>query len=200
MELDRRISNKLLVGGIFAVLIFGLVGSPQALAGIENGNGDIEIKKCVAFTESEAGNSGCIINEASARSIIILEEGDTGFFRIEANKVNEASVSSVIVQDKLPAGLEFVRTHSLDGNSYTSSTGVWDVGSLSEGSFRSFIIEFKVLSGTCGSDIENTATLTSSDITGDSNDSDSATVSVTGAGRGDEPCPSISQTNPAGGH
>jgi len=177
MELDRRISNKLLVSGIFAVLIFGLVGSQQAMAG--NG-GDIDIDKCVAFIESEAGNRGCIINEASARSIITLEEGDTGFFRIEAKPVNESSaVSNIIVQDKLPAGLQFVKTIVVGGNSYNPSTGVWDVGTISEGNPRTLIIEFEVLPGTCGSNLVNTASLTSAnEDTNEKNDSDSATVSV----------------------
>jgi len=168
MGSDGQISYKLLVGGIFAVLIFGLVGSQQAMAG--NGEPDIDINKCVTSSESDAGSPFCAIEGSSGS--ILLEEGDTGFFRIEANRVSEATVSSVLVQDKLPKGLEFVKTIVVGGNSYTPSTGVWDVGTISEGSFRSLIIEFKVSTGTCGSDLVNTATLTSSDRTGDSNDSE----------------------------
>ncbi len=82
MELDGRISNKLLVGGIFAVLIFGLVGSQQAMAGNElPPEPDIDINKCVASSESDARNR--CTSEGCARSIL-LEEGDTGFFRREA--------------------------------------------------------------------------------------------------------------------
>jgi len=187
MGSDGRISNKLLVGGIFAVLIFGLVGSQQAMAGAPLN--DIRMDKCVTFTESLIDNNfgeECIIVEAGVGSLLIAEEGDTGFFRIDAiiANVQEGGVASVIVQDVFPAGLEFVSSNagvgSTSGNTYNPITGVWDVGTITEGGVRSLIIKFKVETGTCGSDIVNTASLdpASKDGTGDSNDSASATVSV----------------------
>jgi len=199
MELDGRISNKLLVGGIFAVLIFGLVGSQQAMGGGLQSN-DISIKKCVAFTESEAGNRECRVSEGSARTVLTLEEGDTGFFRIDADNITpqEGGASSVLVKDNLPNGLRFVSS-STSGNSYNPSTGVWSVGSLGGGTTSRFlIIGFEVLPGTCGSDLVNTASLDPANQDGgiSSNDSDSATVKVRGAviPNGEievrEPCPS----------
>jgi len=157
MELDRRISNKLLVGGIFAVLIFGLVGSQQVMAGIPTGPvNDIRMDKCVTFNENEIDdnfNDRCSTVEGSVGSLLIAEEGDTGFFRIDAiiDNVQEGGLSSILVQDKLPAGLEFISSNagtSRHGNSYNPSTGVWDVGTINEGSVRSLIIEFKVKTGT----------------------------------------------------
>jgi len=87
-----------------------------------------------------------------------------------------------------------------DGDDYDPDTGVWDVGSISEGGTRSLIIGFEVLPGTCGLVLENTAFLNpaSQDGTGDTNDSASATVEVVGAGKGDVPCPS--STEGGGGH
>jgi len=200
MELDRRISNKLLVGGIFAVLILGLVGSQQAMAG-ENGPPpptDLEVNKCV--TEIGTGTGIGSVNrincapEASARSVLLREEGQTGFFRIDVRQTDDGSIGSVLIQDKLPAGLKFLG-FSTDGTDYDPNTGEWDVGSIADGTARRFlIIEFEVLPGTCDSILVNTASLdpASQDGTGDSNDSDSATVEVRGAGAGDEPCPSKS--------
>jgi len=172
MGLVGRFSYKFLVGGIFAVLIFGLVGSQQAMALVEP---DIEIKKSVRP-----------IAEGSFGSIISLEEGETGLFRIEANRVTEATISSVIVLDKLPSGLEFVSSSSPDD--YNPDTGIWDVGDITEGSFRSLIIEFKVKTSTCGSDLKNTASLDppDQDRTGDTNDSAFAIVRVQPSG---ELCP-----------
>ena len=93
MELVSRFSNNLLVGGIFAVLIFGLVGSQQAMAGVENGSLDIEITKTV----SAEGSSGSIL--------LPFEEGEFGSFEITATDVVDGFSLSVLVQDKLPGGL-----------------------------------------------------------------------------------------------
>jgi len=124
--LDRRISNKLLVGGIFAVLIFGLVGSQQAMAG--NG-ADLRINKCVTdLTTGGPGNVNIVecASEGSARSVLLLEEGETGFFRIDIEKNGFSDISNVIVQDKLPAELKVI-SFSQNGIDYDPDTGEWDV-------------------------------------------------------------------------
>jgi len=170
MELVSGISNNLLVGGIFAVLIFGLVGSQQAMAGDEEGpNGiigplDIEITKTVSA-------------EGSAGSILLREEGspfNTGNFVITARVVSDqvvadGSSSSVLIQDKLPGGLLLTGVSKPLGTTYDPDTGVWDVGTVFEGS-RTLTLFFEVLPGTCGANIVNRATLTSGDAN-DSNDS-----------------------------
>ncbi|MCH8860775.1 MAG: hypothetical protein IH843_06580 [Thaumarchaeota archaeon] len=100
MELDGRISNKLLVGGIFAVLIFGLVGSQQAMAG----NGfDLSIDKCVTSVESLVDEVGerCRVIEAGVGSLLIREEGQTGFFRIDANSFIGPGVQDLKVLSSL---------------------------------------------------------------------------------------------------
>ena len=170
MGLDGQISYKLLVGGIFAVLIFSLFGAQQAMAG--NG-ADINIDKCLT---SDGTGVTCKTAEGSVGSIL-RAEGQTGFFRIDA--INEgSSISNVVVLDKLPNELQFVSSNAgtfPHGNSYNPSTGVWDVGTISEGSTSTLLIEFIVKSRTCGSEILNTASLTSGDSSS-TNDVASATV------------------------
>jgi len=158
-------SNKVLVGGIFAVLIFGLVGSQQAMAGNgPTGPPDIEIEKGAS-------------TEGSARSVFETVERETGFFEITATAVKDGTPLSVTVQDSFPAELEFISSFG-DGE-YNPVTGVWNVGTITEGGSKSLFIEFKVPIGTCGRDIVNTASLDpkSQDVdqNGDSNDSASAT-------------------------
>jgi len=160
----------------------------------------IDINKCVTSSESGAGKTGCGIGEGSSRSIL-LEEGETGFFRIEANRVSVAKTTTgVFVQDKLPLGLRFLDTvnpnFENDGISYNPNTGVWNVGDIIEGSFRTLIIKFEVLSGTCDSDLVNTAFLNpkDQDKTGDFNDQATSTVSVIPSEEEKE-CPSL----PTGG-
>ena len=109
MELDRRISNKLLVGGIFAVLIFGLVGSQQAMAGNGGPLLDIDIDKCVADAKGKVSELRCVF-EANAGSLLIeANEGDTVFFRIDAIvDPNFPGVTGVEVEDFLQDRLIFV--------------------------------------------------------------------------------------------
>jgi len=159
MGFDGRFSYKFLVGGIFAVLIFSLVGSQQAMAGIP----DWGIDKFVSSTTE--GGSGSIL----------LEEGDTGFFRIVVTPVEGSGIP--IVLDQLPSGLQFVDSTPSQGT-YDEDTGVWSVGFI-EGTPRSLLIEFEVLSGTCGSELVNIASLDPEiEDNNDANDSDSATVGV----------------------
>jgi len=193
MGLDGRISYKLLVGGIFAVLIFGLVGSQQAMAG--NGGPDIDIDKCVSSEKIGISVSKCSTGEGSAASII-ANEGDTVFFRIDSIDVGFGVIDDVVVRDFLPAGLQFVSSEDVGDTPsglYNLATGVWAVGDITEASTRSLLIEAIVKSRTCGTDIVNTASLdpASQDKTGDTNDSASATVSVIqGDGEVEEDCPS----------
>jgi len=150
MGLVGRISYKFLVGGIFAVLIFSLVGSQQAMAG----NPDIVMFKCLT---SDGTIGGCDTVEGSVGSIL-REVGQSTFFRIDAT-LDFGTIENVKVQDKLPSGLVFLSS-TFDGNGYDPVTGVWDIGTMAgEGSTRSLIIEFQAKTATCGFDILNTATL-----------------------------------------
>jgi len=169
MGLDGRISYKLLVGGIFAVLIFSLVGSQQAMAG---GDPDISMFKCLS---DETGTS-CDTAEGSVGSIL-REVGQSSFFKITAT-LNFGTIENVVVQDKLPQGLVFLSS-TFDGNSYDPVTGVWDIGTMSSGeaSTRSLLIEFTAKSGACGFDLVNKATLAIEDDQSFNNE-DSATVLI----------------------
>jgi len=199
MELDGRISNRLVVGGIFAVLIFGLVGTQQAMA---NGNGppppiDIEIVKC-ATTDGFGLPDQCDVAEGSASSIIIdANEGDTVFFRIDATADPAIpDVTGVEVTDFLPDGFISVSSAIVqdgfpESGPYDSATGIWSIGTISEGGTRSLLITTIVGTGTCGTILVNTATLTKVDQTESTPDNNEDSVSVNVVPRRGEDCPPI---------
>jgi len=165
-----------------------------------NGDLDIDIDKCVSFNKDdfEESNIRCA-DEASARSIIVLE-GETVFFRIDATRSNE-DATGVVVNDLLPNGLEFVSSKDLltATGGYVSATGIWTVGEISEGGTRSLLIEATVATGTCGKTLVNTAILTAvvEDEGPSGNNQDSASVEVELTAQ-EEECPS--KSSGAGGH
>jgi len=187
MELDGRFSNKLLVGGIFAVLIFGLVDSQQAMAD-ENGAPppplDIEIDKCASTSKSDlTGFEKCDVAEGSASSILIVaNEGETVFFRIDVTAdPTFPDVTGIVVNDLLPDGIisvSFEKDITGPTNGYDPATGIWDVGTIDEGSTRSLLITTIVGTGTCGTTLVNTATLTAVDQTESPTDNNEDSVSV----------------------
>jgi hypothetical protein len=89
-----------------------------------------------------------------------------------------SNATNVSVNDVLPAGLTFVSASTTVG-SYVASTGIWSVGSLTNGSSAVLSMIATVNGGAAGA-ITNTATVTSSQ--NDPNPGDNtghATVTVT---------------------
>ena len=64
--------------------------------------------------------------------------------------------------DQIPSGVTYVSSTRSQG-SYSSSTGVWDVGSLDEGASATLNITVTVDNGTGGDTITNTASVTGAD-------------------------------------
>jgi large repetitive protein len=54
-------------------------------------------------------------------------------FRITVNNAGPSNATGVQVSDVLPAGISFVRSNTVNG-SYNSTTGVWNVGAIANGS------------------------------------------------------------------
>ena len=95
-----------------------------------------------------------IVNKAEAL------EGDTMFFTIELTNNGPDGVD-VIVEDILPIGLSF-QIHSVSPGMYTWETGVWDVGTLSNGQGALLLLWALVEPGTLGQTLCNTALATGS--------------------------------------
>ena len=83
-------------------------------------------------------------------------EGGTIHYTVTAEDLGSATSTDVNVTDALPVGLTFVSATSSEG-SYVSSTGIWNVGSLSASSSATLDITATANTGTAGTTITNTA-------------------------------------------
>ena len=88
-------------------------------------------------------------------------EGATITYTITVTNSGPSSASNVQVDDLLPTGVSFVSSSSSQGT-YTSGTGIWDIGTLANGTSVTLSISASVDTGTTGQTINNTATVSSS--------------------------------------
>jgi uncharacterized repeat protein (TIGR01451 family) len=89
------------------------------------------------------------------------QEGDTVTFTVSVTNSGTGDANGVTISDLLPAGVTFVSSNASQG-SYVSGTGVWTVGTVPASGSATLQIVATVNTGTAGSTITNTATLTAS--------------------------------------
>ncbi len=87
-------------------------------------------------------------------------EGDTVTYTLTVGNLGPNDVTGVEVTDILPFGLTYVSAAGT--GSYDSVTGIWSAGAVTNGSSVSIDISATVDSGTGGSTITNTGTITAS--------------------------------------
>ena len=107
-------------------------------------------------------------------------EGSTVHYTITATDNGPATSTDVVATDTLPTGLTFVSATFSEG-SYASSTGSWNVGTLSASSSATLDIAATVNKGTASTTIKNTAFITESSTENDpklSNNSSSVSIVV----------------------
>jgi len=102
--------------------------------------------------------------------------GDNVTFTVALNNLGPSTARSVVVNDLLPAGLQYV-SHSASTGTYVPGTGVWTVGDVLSGTANTLTIVAAVTAPSSGPApaLTNTATATSptTDPNPDNNTSDS---------------------------
>jgi uncharacterized repeat protein (TIGR01451 family) len=108
-------------------------------------------------------------------------EGDTITYSVTVNNGGPDDTTGVEITDQLPVGVTWVSDDS--GGDYNPGTGVWTIGSLSNGGTATLRITAVVDLGTVGSIITNTAAVTASGQNDPNPDNvtDSADIVVQGA-------------------
>ncbi|WP_299903335.1 DUF11 domain-containing protein, partial [uncultured Aquimarina sp.] len=99
------------------------------------------------------------------------DEGGTINYTITVTNNGAPAATNVVLTDVLPAGVTYVSNTPSQGI-YDDSTGLWTIGTISNGSSVNIIIEATVDAGTSGDTITNTVTSvtldqTDNDITAD---------------------------------
>ncbi|MEJ0001769.1 MAG: isopeptide-forming domain-containing fimbrial protein [bacterium] len=173
---------------------------------------DLEALNPDEFANEDDGSceypEGADIAVAKTVNDATVDVGQTVTYTVTATNHGPEAAADVVLSDVLPAGLTFVSDDS--EGAYVG--GVWTVGALAIDGSATLTIVATVNSGTEGSTITNTASVTSvggeedpSDPN-DGNDSASATVTVSTPGNPEQPtdvCPNINgnqSTVPSGYH
>ncbi|WP_165869127.1 LamG-like jellyroll fold domain-containing protein, partial [Thiogranum longum] len=104
-------------------------------------------------------------------------EGGTIIYTVTATNNGPLDATGVVLSDVLPAGLTYVSDDS--GGAYDSGTGAWSVGSLPNGNLATLNITATVNTGTAGSTLTNTASVSALNEPDPVAGNDSASVSLT---------------------
>ncbi|MEJ2142223.1 MAG: hypothetical protein P8Y24_07685 [Gammaproteobacteria bacterium] len=105
------------------------------------------------------------------------QEGDSIVYTLTLTNNGPQNAAQLEVTDVLPAGVTYVSDDS--GGSYNNATGLWTPNPLSSGASTTINITATVDSGTAGSTITNTATITDSNRIDPDASNDSSNVDIT---------------------
>ncbi|MCJ7523017.1 MAG: PKD domain-containing protein, partial [Dehalococcoidia bacterium] len=126
-----------------------------------------------AYAQSEADLSVTkIVDQAAPHS------DHTITYTITLTNNGPDTATNIIVTDSLPTGVSYVSDTPSQGT-YTSSTGLWSVGSLANGASATLNISAHVDAVPHGTVVTNTASVTSLDQTDPVSTNDSASVNIT---------------------
>ena len=106
------------------------------------------------------------------------QEGDSIVYTLDLSNAGPRNANQIEVTDVLPAGVTYVSDDG--GGTYNNTTGLWTPGLLVNGATTQLNITVTVDSGTAGSSITNTATITDSNRIDPNavNDSSSEVITV----------------------
>ncbi len=119
--------------------------------------------------------------------------GDTVNFLITVEDGGPNAATNVKVTDLLPTGLMYVSSTPSAGTTYTSSNGLWTVGTISNGGSATLQLQAKVVAG---GTVVNTASITHSDVFDPNTANNSASATVTPQQADLELTKTVSNANP----
>ena len=184
------------VGGVWTVptLGIGATATIQVLATVDVGTKGQTLTNTATNARSDIPDPNLTNNEDSddivvgpfsdlgvTKTVNDLSplEGETITFTIDVINNGGDDAENTVVNDLLPAGLTYVGSTPPAGTTYNEISGVWDIGTLADGATISMTVSATVNAGTDGTNIDNTATVSSDsfDVVPD-NDSDTAGIFV----------------------
>jgi uncharacterized repeat protein (TIGR01451 family) len=189
------------VSGIWTV--GGVANSASATltitATVNAGTGGTTIVNTASVTASDQADSNPA-NNSDGASIDVQEadlaitksvdnpspsQGGTINYTVVVTNNGPNGTTGVQVTDVLPAGVTYVSSSPSQG-SYDNVSGIWTVGSIANAASATLTITATVDTGTGGTTIVNTASVTASDQVDNNpaNDSDTASITVHGADLG----------------
>lgn len=127
----------------------------------------------ITVADAELGLSKVVDNNTPG-------ENDSIVYTVTVNNNGPSNATGLIISDTLPVNLTFVSSSTTQGD-YNAGTGLWTVGSLSNGNSATLLITATVNPGTAGTAITNVAEISAVDQA-DSNASNNIAREVIGVG------------------
>ena len=109
--------------------------------------------------------------------LLVFKENDTIVYTVTLANKGPDDTTNVTVTDQLPNGISFVSATAEQGF-YLYFIGKWMVGSLAKDDSAVLTINATVNSGTLGTTITNTASISSSDLSDPTSSNDSSSVNM----------------------
>ncbi|TMM30338.1 DUF11 domain-containing protein [Polaribacter aestuariivivens] len=104
--------------------------------------------------------------------------GDTVTYSIKVtNATGSNTATNVVLTDVLPTGVTYVSDNG--SGTFNSTTGIWTIGTLSQGASKTLLIDAKINLGTGGNTIVNTASAATADQADSNATPDSLAASLT---------------------
>jgi uncharacterized repeat protein (TIGR01451 family) len=185
--------------GVWTVgdLANGAAGTLTITASVDAGTAGSTITNTASLTGSDQADSNPANDSDSADVVVRSVDlavtksvdngapavGDDVTYTVTLTNDGPEAGTTVGVTDLLPAGVAFL-SHTLSRGDYDSNTGFWAIGTVGVGVSDTLTITARVLSGTAGTTVTNTASITSADQ-GDANQANntaSADIDVLEAG------------------
>jgi len=173
-------ADALTTGAAFPAITVTVAVSQSAAASLTNtatvaGGGEFNTSNDSAsdLTSTVARADIAVTKVASSGAAAV---GSNVTFTVSAQNLGPSDATGLQVTDQVPAGLTLVSASTASGT-YTSATGVWNIGALSSGTTATLTL---VTTVTAPGNLTNTATKTAETQTDPNAANDSATASVTG--------------------
>jgi len=161
-------------------------------ATVNTGTGGTTITNTASKTSSDqsdpntSNNTSSVSMTVQTADISIIKTADNAIpniggtvnYTITVTNNGPNAATGVVITDNLPSGVTYV-LHTASQGTYTKSTGIWTLGNLSNEANAVLTLNVTVNTGTSGSTISNTATLTSLDQTDSNAGNNQASAPIT---------------------
>ncbi|MFA5667606.1 MAG: DUF2341 domain-containing protein [Balneolaceae bacterium] len=141
-----------------------------------------EIDPVLANNSSTAGIT--VIPEAADIAVTAIAsnsnpiEGEYMSFTVSVTNNGPKDATNLKILNQIPSGILFQNSTASVGT-YTSSTGVWDIGNLANGTSASLTLNVQINANTEGNTINNTAALSSMDQADNNTANNTSTAPIT---------------------
>ncbi|MBO0699330.1 MAG: DUF11 domain-containing protein, partial [Zavarzinella sp.] len=132
-------------GGVATLTLTARVISPNAAtnqASVRSDQFDPDLNDNTGSAEVVPPQADLVLTKTPSARVVNV--GSTMFFTLNLQNIGPDAATNVVVTDRLPAGLTFVRVNDITQGTFDPATGQWSVGDLSPGATARLRIAVRV--------------------------------------------------------